>query len=75
LTLLLIFLHRQLTDPEQKGQIADLIFSQQFGTRSFNLDNPERTACMDSLYRTEDFADPDRSIGIGSEYPRPLRLY
>jgi hypothetical protein len=58
LTLLLIFLHHQLTDPSQKGQIADLIFSLSYGTRSFNLNIPERTACMDALYRVEEFTDP-----------------
>src|SRR5438128_8387689 len=46
LTLLLIYLHRQLEDPEQKGQIADLVFSQRFGRRSFNLDISERASCM-----------------------------
>src|SRR5213076_861922 len=46
LTLLLIFLQHQLLDPEQRGQIADLIFSQKYGKRSFNLDIPERAACM-----------------------------
>jgi hypothetical protein len=50
LTLLLIFLHRSLKEAEQKGQVADLIFSQKFGKRSFNLDVPERTACMEALY-------------------------
>src|SRR6266571_965674 len=35
LTLLLIFLHHQLADAEQKAQISDLIFSQRFGARSF----------------------------------------
>src|SRR5436190_13342285 len=42
ITLLLMFLHRRLDDAEQKGQLADLIFSQKFGKRSFNLDVPER---------------------------------
>jgi hypothetical protein len=50
LTLLLIYLQHQLEDPEQKGQIADLIFSQRFGKRSFNMDIPERAACMEALY-------------------------
>jgi hypothetical protein len=50
LTLLLIRLHRLLPDSEQKGQLADLIFSQKFGKRSFNLNVPERTACMEALY-------------------------
>ena len=66
LTLLLIFLHHQLTDPEQKGQIADLIFSSRYGSRSFNLDIPERTPCMDALYRAEEFADPDPSESIAN---------
>ncbi len=49
LTLLLIYLHRKLKDAEQQGQVAELIFSQKFGKRSFNLDVPERTACMEAL--------------------------
>lgn len=59
LTLLLIYLHHQLTDAEAKGQLADLIFSQKFGKRSFNLDIPERTACMEALYKGEEFVEPD----------------
>src|ERR1700732_3132134 len=50
LTLLLIFLQHEIEDTEHKGQIADLIFSQKFGKRSFNLDIPERTVCMEALY-------------------------
>ena len=52
-TLLLIHLHRQLEDDEQKAQLAELIFSQKFGKRSFNLDVPERTPCMDALFTGE----------------------
>ena len=47
----------------KQGQLADLIFSQKFGKRSFNLDIPERTACMEALYRGEEFVEPD---GAGS---------
>src|ERR1039458_1190647 len=39
-TLLLIYLQHQLQDTEQRGQLAELIFSQKFGRRSFNLDIP-----------------------------------
>lgn len=65
LTLLLIYLHHQLQDVGQKGQIADLIFSQKYGRRSFNLDIPERTVCMEALYAGKDFpqADPPESVG------------
>ena len=71
LTLLLIFLHHQLKDVEEKGQIADLIFSQKFGKRSFNLDVPERSACMEALYKGEEFSDPNASE-FDCQHPGPL---
>jgi hypothetical protein len=61
-----IFLHHQIADPEHKGQIADLIFSQRYGRRSFNLDVSERTACMEALYRGEDFAYPEVSESVAN---------
>jgi hypothetical protein len=66
LTLLLIFLHHHLPDAEQKGQIAELIFFLSFGRRSFNLDIPERTACMEALYRGEEPAEADGSESIAN---------
>jgi hypothetical protein len=50
LSLILIFLLHELDDPDQQTQVKELIFSQKFGRRSFNLDIPERTACMEALY-------------------------
>lgn len=50
LTLLLIHLYRTLQDAELRGHVAELIFSQKFGRRSFNLDVPDRTNCMEALY-------------------------
>lgn len=64
LTLILIFLQHRLLDTEQKGQVADLIFSQKYGVRSFNLDVPERTACMEALYKGETFSDTDTSESV-----------
>lgn len=55
LTLLLIHLHRMLEDDEQKGQVAELIFSQQYGKRSFNLNVPDRVPCMEALYAGDSF--------------------
>lgn len=66
LTLLLIFLQHEIADVEQKGQIADLIFSQRFGTRSFNLDIAERTACMEALYKGEEFHDANGSDAVAN---------
>lgn len=71
LTLLLIHIHRQLDDDEQKGQLADLIFSQKFGKRSFNLDVAERMACMEALFTGESFDEngqPESVINILSRF-------
>jgi uncharacterized protein with ParB-like and HNH nuclease domain len=64
LTLLRIFLYHHLDDAEQKGQIADLIFCQKYGRRSFNRDIPERTACMEALFRGDNLADADGSESV-----------
>jgi hypothetical protein len=64
LTLLLIFLRHRINDVEQKGQVADLIFSLHLGKRSFNLDISERTACMEALYAGETFDDPGRDESV-----------
>lgn len=66
LTLLLIFLQHQLDEEEQKGQIADLIFSQRFGKRSFNMDIPERAACMEALYTGQEMVSNDLSESVAN---------
>jgi hypothetical protein len=71
LTLLLIHIYRQLADEEQKAQLADLIFSQRFGKRSFNLDVPERTACMEALFTgsfIDDNGQPESVVNILQRY-------
>ena len=64
LTLLLIRLHHMLGDPEQKGQLTDLIFSLKLGKRSFNLDVPERVLCMDALFAGDRFDENDQPESI-----------
>lgn len=66
LTLILIFLQHEIADAEQKGQIANLIFSQKFGKRSFNLDIPERTACMETLYKGEEFHEANSPEAVAN---------
>jgi hypothetical protein len=61
LTLLLIFLQHKLEDADQKTQVADLIFSQRYGKRSFNLDIPNRTPCMEALYAGEPFDESNQT--------------
>lgn len=82
LTLLLIYLHHALEDGEQRGQVAELIFSQKFGKKSFNLNVPERERCMNALYSGETFDETDqpesvlnivaRYADIDERYPEEL---
>ena len=64
LTLLLMFLQSHLEEQDQRGQLADLIFSQRFGKRSFNIDIPERAACMEALYTGHELVSNDHSESI-----------
>ena len=66
LTLLLIYLYHQLGESEQRGQITDLVFSLKYDKRSFNLEIPERAACMDALYRGEEHLDPSPSESVAN---------
>jgi hypothetical protein len=71
LTLLLIFLHRNIEDAELRGQIAELIFSQRLGKKSFNLNVDERTPCMEALYKGETFDEngqPESVVNILGRY-------
>lgn len=78
LTLLLIHLYRQLDDDEQKAQLAELIFSQKYGRRSFNLDVEERTACMEALFTGADFDEngqPESVVNILHRYQDVEELF
>lgn len=66
LTLLLIYLHRQLADDEERKQLADLIFSQKYGKRSFNLDVPDRTPCMEALYTGQTFDTSEQPESVAN---------
>ena len=64
LTLLLVYLYRQLNDDEQKAQLTELIFSRRFGKRSFNIDVEERTACMEALFTGSTFDEADQPESV-----------
>ena len=51
LTLLLIYLNslQKGRGPEQRVEIANLVYSVQYGSKSFNLDIPERNDCLQAL--------------------------
>lgn len=64
LSLLLIYLRNlQSTQPEQIN-IDEMIFSEKFGEKSFNLDVDERNECMEALFenRSYDITDQPESV-------------
>jgi hypothetical protein len=65
-TLLLIYVYHRLSDPEHKGQIAQLIFSQKYGKKSFNLDVQERKDCMDALLGNKYFDPNDQPESVAN---------
>ncbi|MBF2735933.1 MAG: DUF262 domain-containing protein, partial [Betaproteobacteria bacterium AqS2] len=70
LTLLLIHVRRLLhcqqkdSHPSQNDQVTDLIYSEKFGTRSFNLDIPDRESCMDALLNNQPFDESQQSESV-----------
>jgi len=70
LTLLLIYLQHKIVDADQRAQIAELIFSQKYGKRSFNLDISERSACMEALYSGEEPADVEPTESVANVIAR-----
>ncbi|WP_256366070.1 DUF262 domain-containing protein [Methanogenium sp. MK-MG] len=65
LTLLLIYLNN-LQNEKKNGivNIENLIFSEQYGKKSFNLDIQERERCFHSLYKNEEFNSSDSPESI-----------
>ncbi len=71
LTLLFIYIYRQLKNDGQKGQLTRLIFSQKYGKHSFNLEVDERTACMEALFNGQPFEEgalPESVVNILGRY-------
>lgn len=64
ITLLLMYLYHLQMNRQDKVSVEELIFSEKFGQKSFNLDIPERTPCMDALFKDKyyDMADQPESI-------------
>jgi uncharacterized protein with ParB-like and HNH nuclease domain len=72
LTLLLIFLNNL-----QKGRgtndlihIEDLIFSEEWGTKSFNIHVEEREPCLNAIYKGETFDVSDQPESVQTIYAR-----
>lgn len=64
LTLLLTLLRNLQKDREDKVNVDELIFSEKFGKKSFNLHVDERTSVMESLFDGQPFDVADRSESV-----------
>jgi hypothetical protein len=64
LTLLLILLRNFQKDRAVKVNVDELIFSEKFGQKSFNLHVDERTAAMEALYEGQPFDVIDRTESV-----------
>lgn len=70
LTLLLIYLHNLQRDRSDKVNIDELIVSERFGEKSFNLHVDERAPVMEALYEGEPFDPTDRPESVQNLYGR-----
>lgn len=74
LSLLLIYLnHRQKKCKEdERVEIDSLLLAKKFGKKTFNLDVPERAACLEHLYRGEPYEptakDPEAVRNMVARY-------
>ncbi len=64
LTLLLLYLHNQQKGRDDVEPVEELIFSKKFGTKSFNLNVPERNDCMEALFDGKPFDSTDQSESV-----------
>jgi hypothetical protein len=64
LTLLLIYLRSLQRARKDKVNVDDLIFSEQFGTKSFNIEVEERVPCMEALFEGQPFDPTDKSESV-----------
>ena len=65
LTLLLVYLYNSPLGTNHRDSISRLIFSEDYGQRSYNLDVEERNVCMDHLFKGEELperAEDDLSV-------------
>lgn len=64
LTLLLIYLYNMQRGLSQAVKIDELIFSEKFGKKTFNIDVAERTTCMEALFDAKSFDAIDKPESV-----------
>ena len=70
LTLLLMSLRAMQGQGDDTVKLDDLIYSAQYGERTFNLAIDERTDCMEALFEGKPFDPADKSESVQNLYQR-----
>jgi uncharacterized protein with ParB-like and HNH nuclease domain len=76
LTLLLIMLHRKQGERSDRVKLEDLIYSEKYGKRSFNIAVPERSIVMEAIFNGEcpEVSDASESVQTIVERYQELEL-
>jgi uncharacterized protein with ParB-like and HNH nuclease domain len=64
ITLLLIYLNNLQRERDDQVKVDELIFSEKYGSKSFNLDVPERTRAMEALFGQEEYDESDQAESV-----------
>lgn len=64
ITLLLIYLNNLQESQSDKVQINDLIFSEKYSEKSYNLQISDRKDCIDALYNNQDYDASGKSESV-----------
>ena len=78
LTLLFIYLHHSQKGRAAKVDVSSLVFSEQYGTKSFNLDVPQRAAIMNSLLHGQSLnldGQPESVCNIAAQYDNIVAIF
>jgi len=70
LSLLLLYLSKQL-EGEDNTEVMNLIFSQKYGKKTFNIDVEERAACLEAIMNDSHFepeGHPESVVNIWNRY-------
>jgi hypothetical protein len=70
LSLLLILLHRRQGKRDDGVKLEDLIYSERFGTKNFNIAVPERAIVMEAIFKGEAFEPGDSSESVQTIFAR-----
>jgi len=64
LTLLLIYLNNLQKNRKSKVKVNDLIFSEKYGEKSFNINVDDRIKCMEALYEDHEFDENELTESV-----------